>query len=177
MEKDLDRAKNRLKTVTERVEEKLNTKFEREKAKLEKSLASAKDYIKLVEEERDEYLTKTVELKKDLNKTLSELSRANKKNKRLKAEIADMHYNLGVILTKQNNFRAAIREYERVLELKPDDKDSHYNLAIIYDEYMKDNKRALEHYRAYLRIAPQDEDSQKVRKWIIDKESEIKVSD
>jgi len=126
---------------------------------------------------KDDYRTKTVELKKDLNKTLTELSRANKKNKRLHKEIADMHYNLAVILTKQNNFRAAIREYEKVLELKPDDKDSHYNLAIIYDEYMKDNKKALEHYRAYLRIAPQGEGAQKVRKWVIDKESEIKVSD
>jgi len=117
------------------------------------------------------------ELKKDLNKTLAELSRANKKNKRLHKEIVDMHYNLAVILTKQNNFRAAIREFEKVLEIKPDDKDTHYNLAIIYDEYMKDNKKALEHYRAYLRIAPQDKDSQKVRKWVIDKESELMVSD
>ena len=116
-----------------------------------------------------------IELLKE--ETPSELSKANREIRRLKEEVADMHYNLGVILTKQNNFRAAIREYEKVLEIKPDDVDSHYNLAIIYDEYMKDNKRALEHYRAYLRIAPQDKDAQKVRKWVIDKESELKVSD
>jgi hypothetical protein len=50
-------------------------------------------------------------------------------------------------------------------------------LAIIYDEHLKDNRKALEHYRAYLKIAPEGKDSQKVRKWVIDKESELKVQD
>ena len=177
LQNNLEKTKNQLDTVSGRTEKKLGERFDRERQKLEADLASAKNYVKLVEKERDDYLTKSVELKENLNKTLKEFSEANKKNKTLQAEVADMHYNLGVILTKQNNFRAAMREYEKVLELKPDDKDSHYNLAIIYDEYMKDNKRALEHYRAYLKIAPEGKDTQKVRKWVIDKEAEIKVSD
>jgi Flp pilus assembly protein TadD len=71
----------------------------------------------------------------------------------------------------------AIREFEKAVQLKPDDADAHYNLAILYDEKLRDNDKALEHYRAYLKIAPNSKDSQKVSKWIIDKESENKVRD
>jgi len=177
LQNNLEKTKNQLDTVSGRTEKKLGERFDRERQKLEADLASAKNYVKLVEKERDDYLTKSVELKENLNKTLKEFSEANKKNKTLQAEVADMHYNLGVILTKQNNFKAAISEFEKALEIKPDDKESHYNLAIIYDEYMKDSKRALEHYRAYLIIAPEGKDAQKVRKWVIDKEAELKVKD
>ena len=174
---NLEKTKNQLDTIVERTEKRLSERSVKEIQKAEADLTTAKNYNKLVEKERDDYLTKSAQLKENLNKALNELSEANKKNKRLQDEVADMHYNLGVILTEQNKFSPAIAEFKKVLELKPNDKESHYNLAIIYDEHLKDNQKALEHYRAYLKIAPEGNDSQKVRKWVIDKESELKVKD
>ena len=173
--KNLEKAQKQLNTVVGRTEEKVKTAGESEKKKLESGLAAAKNYVKLVEGERDDYLTKMAELKQNLSDALSRMANVTAANNGLREEVADMHYNLGVILAKQNDFRTAIREFEKVLSVKPDDADAHYNLAILYDEKVKDNNKALEHYRAYMKIAPDSKDAKKVSKWIIDKESENKV--
>ena len=88
----------------------------------------------------------------------------------MQKEVATMHYNLAVILTNQHNYPAAIREYEKVIALNPNDADARYNLAIIYDTNMKDNDKALEQYREYIRIMPDSKESQEVREWIHNKE-------
>ena len=176
VKKNLEKAQDQLSTIVPKTEEKVRSVFERETNKLESELGTSKNYIKLVEKERDENIVKVAELKQDLNDTVSKLASVTASNKALKQEVADMHYNLGVIFSKQENYRSAIREFEKVLESRPDDADSHYNLAVIYDGKLNDNKRALEHYRAYLRISPQAKDAKKVSKWIIDNESEMKVS-
>ena len=101
------------------------------------------DYAKLMENEWLAAVAKTAELKKDLDKTLFEVSAQNKEKGKMQKEVATMHYNLAVILTNQHNYPAAIREYEKVIALNPNDADARYNLAIIYDTNMKDNDKAL----------------------------------
>jgi tetratricopeptide (TPR) repeat protein len=128
------------------------------------------EYVKIVENEWLAATAKTEELKKDLDRTLSELSGQNGEREKLRAETATMHYNLAVILTDQQNYPAAIREYEKVLETRPNDADAHYNLAILYDDAMKNNEKAIEHYRQYIRIAPDAPEAQRVRQWMKDKE-------
>lgn len=146
-------------------------------ASLEQQTKSAKanpamtaEYVKLVESEWLIATTKTEALKKDLDRTLAELSGQNRERSKLRSETATMHYNLAVILTDQQNYSAAIREYEKVLETRPNDADAHYNLAIIYDDYLKNNEEALEHYRQYMKIAPDAPEAQRVRQWVKDKE-------
>ncbi len=146
-------------------------------ANLEQQTKSAKaspgmtqEYVKLVEGEWMTAIQKTQELKTDLNRTLSELSSYNRERSKLRMDTATMHYNLAVILTEQKNFPAAILEYQKVLEIRPNDADAHYNLAILYDDFLKNNEKALEHYRQYIRVAPNTPESQKVRQWIKDKE-------
>ena len=146
-------------------------------ANLEQQTKSAKanpgmtsEYVKLVENEWLTAVAKTDELNKDLNRTLSELSGQNQERSKLRSDTATMHYNLAVILTEQQNFPAAIVEYQKVLEIRPNDADAHYNLGVIYDDYLKDNDKALEHYRQYVKTAPDAPESQRVRQWIKDKE-------
>lgn len=156
------------------------TKISRQKkasANLEQQTKSAKanpgmtsEYVKLVENEWLTAVAKTEELNKDLNRTLSELSGQNQERSKLRSDTATMHYNLAVILTEQQNFPAAIVEYQKVLEIRPNDADAHYNLGVIYDDYLQDNERALEHYRQYVKTAPDAPEAQKVRQWIKDKE-------
>ena len=156
------------------------TKISRQKkasANLEQQTRSAKanpgmtsEYVKLVENEWLSAVAKTEELNKDLSRTLSELSGQNQERSKLRSDTATMHYNLAVILTEQQNFPAAIVEYQKVLEIRPDDADAHYNLAVIYDDYLKDNEKALEHYRRYIKAAPETPEAQRVREWIKQKE-------
>lgn len=128
------------------------------------------EYVKIVESEWLAAVAKTEDVEKDLQKTLGELSGQNKERSKLRNETATMHYNLAVILTEQRNFPAAILEYQKVLESRPNDADAHYNLAVIYDDYVKNNEKALEHYREYVKAAPESPEAQKVRQWIQDKE-------
>jgi tetratricopeptide (TPR) repeat protein len=146
-------------------------------ANLEQQTKSAKanpgttqEYVKLVEGEWMAAMQKTQELKGDLDTTLSELSGYNRERSKLRADTATMHYNLAVILTEQRNYQAAILEYQKVLEIRPNDADAHYNLAILYDDFLKNNDKALEHYRQYIQVAPNAPESQRVRQWIKDKE-------
>ncbi|MDD5730860.1 MAG: tetratricopeptide repeat protein, partial [Candidatus Omnitrophica bacterium] len=53
------------------------------------------------------------------------------------------------------------------LEIKPDDADSLYNLGVIYGEYLNDRKKAIMYFRKYLTLAPNDADTEKVRKYIL----------
>ncbi len=175
--KNLEKAQEQLNTVISRTEEKIKSSHKKDSDKAQADITTTKNYIKVVEKERDDNFVKIAELKQNINDALSRLNSVTTENGRLRQEVADMHYNLGVILTKQNDFKTAIKEFEKVIQLKPDDADAHYNLAILYDEKAGNNDKALEHYRAYLKIAPNSKDSQKVSKWIIDKESENKVRD
>lgn len=182
-EKSLESQNKRVKDLEQKLRD-AEERMRRQKkasASLEQQTKSAKtnptltaDYVKIIENEWVSATAKTEALKKDLDRTLAELSGQNKERSKLRSETATMHYNLAVILTGQRNYPAAIREYEKVLETRPDDADAHYNLAIIYDDAMKDNEKALEHYREYIRIAPDTQEAQRVREWM--KEKEISTS-
>ncbi len=170
--KKIEDLKQQLKDAEEKMRRQKKTS-----ANLEQQTKSAKanptltpEYVKLVENEWLVATTKTDELKKDLERTLAELSNQNKERSKLRSDTATMHYNLAVILTDQQNYPAAIREYEKVLETRPADADAHYNLAIIYDDYMKNNEKAIEHYRQYLKISPDTPEAQRVREWMKNKE-------
>ena len=43
----------------------------------------------------------------------------------------DAHYNLGIVLAKQDKLDEAMASYQRALRLKPDYRDAHLNLGIV----------------------------------------------
>jgi tetratricopeptide (TPR) repeat protein len=87
-------------------------------------------------------------------------------NKRLIEQSADMHYNSGVFFVKNKEYKQAIKEFERVLEVKPDHAYANYNLGYIYAEYMVDRKKAIDYFKNYLTYAPDAKDADWVRKYI-----------
>jgi Trypsin-like peptidase domain/Tetratricopeptide repeat len=60
----------------------------------------------------------------------------------------------------------ARREFEAVLDRNPNYAPAHYGLALLYDDPHGDRRRAAEHYRRYLALAPEAADADKVRQWL-----------
>jgi len=141
-------------------------KLENEKNKLEKEKKQAESFIDKLQEKQKAILKERSEIKNSLSNTVSDLTGANKKLKRLEKETGDMHYNLAVIFQSQNKFDEAIREYEKVLETKPDDADANFNLALIYDSVKNDRDKAIQHYEEYLGINPNGETAAKIKERI-----------
>jgi len=93
--------------------------------------------------------------------------------RRLKERKLAYHYNLGLSYDRSGQYKKAVSEYKKALEVAPDDADTHYNLAIIYDDCLKDKKKAIEHYRRYLQLRPDAKDAERVAEWIREAEEEI----
>jgi tetratricopeptide (TPR) repeat protein len=68
---------------------------------------------------------------------------------------------------QKQEYDKAIKEFEKVLELKPDDAESHYNLGVIFSEQLNDRKKAILHFRKYLTLAPHDPESEQVRRYVL----------
>ncbi|MCK5178556.1 MAG: tetratricopeptide repeat protein, partial [Candidatus Omnitrophica bacterium] len=81
--------------------------------------ASEKQYEEIKKENR--YLAQEAT---QFPKKFADLARHNRK---LVKETADMHYNLGVSNIKSKEYGRAIKEFEKVLELKPQDAYANYN--------------------------------------------------
>lgn len=103
------------------------------------------------------------------------LAKAGRISQKMMQENAEMHYNLGTIFLQNKRHKEAIQEYERVLELMPNDPETHYNLGILYDDYFKDREKALFHYQKYLAVNPKAPDAKKVETYILALELENKV--
>lgn len=97
----------------------------------------------------------------------SRLSAVVKRNEELVKENAILHYNLGVCYTQSQNFDRAVLEFEKVLKLNPNDSETQYNLGVIYAEHAKDQAKAIEHFRKYLLLSPQDQDADRARRYIM----------
>jgi tetratricopeptide (TPR) repeat protein len=73
------------------------------------------------------------------------------------------HCNLGEIYKHLELYDEAIRELQEAERLDPDLPDTFINFGIIYDDYLVDDKKALEYYRKYLELGGSDE---QVQKWM-----------
>ena len=111
-----------------------------------------------------------VEVNREKKRLVKQLKQIEEK---LKRETLRFHYNLGLVYDKTQQYKDALVEYKKALEITPDDPDIHYNLAIIYDDHFSDKKRAIGHYQAYLRLSPGAEDADKVSHWILKAQKEL----
>jgi chromosome segregation ATPase len=99
-------------------------------------------------------------------KVPAEVATLAHEHERLVKDLADTHYNMGVIFAKDEEYARAAKEFEMVVQLKPDDADAHYNLGLIYAEHIPDRGRAMEFFRKYLDINPGAKDASWVRQYI-----------
>ena len=53
-----------------------------------------------------------------------------------------------------------------LLRQNPGYAPAHYGLAVLYDDDHGDRRRAADHYRRYLALAPQAADADQVRQWL-----------
>ncbi len=168
---------------------KVISRLEREKKEAEKNLLQQQVKVKQMEEEKlnqsaqvEIYRRQIKELKKSyegamnknraLEKDLEQLplrfAEVSRQNKVLIKETALMHYNLGVFYTKNKEYSRAIAEFEKTIELNPDDPYAHYNLGYIYAEYMVDRPKAIEQFRKFLQLCKtEDSDVDWVKKYIL----------
>ena len=150
--------------------------FDKEKMDLEEKISSFED--------NNKELAEQIESLQKLNKTLTEenqemlnqaglrestkvqvpksLMSAVKDREQMVRENADMHYNLGVLLSKNQEFRNAAIEFQRAIELRKDDASSYFNLGKIYADFYKDKVKAVGYFKKYLELNPQAED----RNWV-----------
>jgi tetratricopeptide (TPR) repeat protein len=101
----------------------------------------------------------------DLPKNFAELAR---ENKILVKRTALMHYNLGVFYTQNREFQRALAEFEKAVELSPEDSASHFNLGYIYAEHLQNRPKAVEHFKQFLKLAKRDDkDADWVKRYIL----------
>jgi chromosome segregation ATPase len=160
-EKQIRQKEDALKQAV-RQQEALRKELEKRQADLEKVEGRLKqlqaEHIRLVEESK--------RLREQVDKSPGQVTRLAKQHERLIRETADMHYNLGILFSKQKEYARATQEFKKVLELRPDDADAHYNLGVIYAEHLPDRKRAMEHFRMYLKLNPRAQDASWVKQYI-----------
>ena len=99
-------------------------------------------------------------------KVPGEVTTLAREHERLVKDLADTHYNMGVVFAKNQDYARAAKEFEMVVELKPDDADAHYNLGLIYAEHLPDRTKALESFRRYLEANPGAKDATWVKQYI-----------
>jgi tetratricopeptide (TPR) repeat protein len=135
------------------------------------SLGKEKDLLKAeltAFEKRQEDLKKeNVYLAKEATQFPQKFADLARHNRKLVTETADMHYNLGVSNIKNKDYKRAVKEFEKVLELKPDDAYANYNLGYIYAEHLVDREKAIAYFQKYLTYAPDEKDANWVRKYVL----------
>ncbi|MDH4274972.1 MAG: tetratricopeptide repeat protein [Gammaproteobacteria bacterium] len=81
---------------------------------------------------------------------------------------------LGVVKRQQGQFEAAAHAYERCLDVDQSFADAHYNLGILYDLYLRDYPKAVQHYQQFLRLTGAE--SKEVRVWLDDLKARMHAS-
>lgn len=86
------------------------------------------------------------------------------------------YYNLlGIIQRTSGKFAEARKSYEAALRIDQSYSYAQLNIAILYDLYLNDMHKALQHYRHYQALTPAQDPQ--VNKWIVDLQQRMKRSD
>ena len=85
---------------------------------------------------------------------------------RLNPDRAAYYNELGMLSRREGKFDDARRYYAKALELDPNYAYAQLNSGILYDLYLQDTAKAMQHYQRYQELAPSEAGA--VTKWIAD---------
>ncbi len=102
---------------------------------------------------------------KEIDGLVVELKKIREQSKN---ERVDAHYNLAAVYRARQMYEDAEKEYIKALTIDPADADIHYNLGILYDDDLDNKAKAKKHYERFLELSPHDEDSEKVKIWLME---------
>jgi chromosome segregation ATPase len=165
---------NNLKLSKVKIHE-LQERIDRLQRDLDKSKTEGSDLsLKLdrLNKKFTEALEKNKKLEQEFVEAPKKFAEIARQNKLLIRQTANVHYNVGVFYTKQKEYSRAIAEFEKAIELNPNDAYSHFNLGYIYAEQVVDREKAIKQFREYLRLAKKDDkDVDWVKKYLMTWES------
>ncbi len=78
--------------------------------------------------------------------------------------------NLGYVYIQIGEFGKAEDQFNAVLSIEPDSPEAHRNLAVIYTHFNKNLEKALHHNREFVKLAPDDPRTPRLKQWILSKE-------
>jgi tetratricopeptide (TPR) repeat protein len=81
---------------------------------------------------------------------------------------------LGIISRGKGKFQEAKEYYQQALKINDDYAYAHLNIGILYDLYLGELDKALDHYNRFQSLSP--EKDPEVEKWIVDLQRRIKAS-
>jgi len=143
-------------------------KIETEKLDFYAQLEIYRRQVRDLKKQYEEAMVKNRQLEKTAQELPVKFAELARENKVLIKETALMHYNLGVFYTKNKEYARATAEFEKAIELNPDDPYAYYNLGYIYAEYAVDRPRAVDNFRKFLSlIKTDDKDADWVKKYIL----------
>jgi len=143
----------------------LQSKFEEEKKRLSRQADEyKKKYLKELEKNN-----LAMQGSDNLPQKFSDVV---KKNEDLQKETSGMHYNLGVFFIQNKEYDRAIIEFEKAIEISPEDPYSYYNLGYIYAQYLIDRGKAVKYFRKFMQfVKNDDEDAAWVKDYLLTWES------
>jgi tetratricopeptide (TPR) repeat protein len=105
-------------------------------------------------------------LRRETERLPKDITGIAREHARLVKELADTHFNMGVMFATRKDFVRAEKEFLQVVQLRPDDAEAHYNLGIIYAEHLPNRARAIKYFQRYLTVDPAGRDANYAKQYI-----------
>lgn len=105
-----------------------------------------------LQKEYTDEVSSNASLRRQTERLPTDVTRIAREHERLVQELADTHYNMGVSFSERTDYVRAAKEFEQVLDLRPQDTDALYNLGLIYAEHLPDRPKATKYFSRYLSL-------------------------
>ena len=94
-----------------------------------------------------------------LNWAVREMDNRYKAFNRARARNVEAYNQLGMLYRRHGQLEDARFIYEQALKLDPDNTHLHWNLAILYDRYLPNPHKSLQHYQRYRQLTGSEDAS------------------